>query len=177
MNEVLKWLSAYSPAIVLLLSLGAAFIFILKFVTEKTIANAFDRYKKTLELKLEKRSNFEEKILLDRYLVIRELQTKIGTVMTNLNRIRHGATVEGFEVNNDIVPLTEVFELLAVNKYLITDKFHSILWQQAHIALQFSNETDAYQQKQLEEKYLALLQEFYTEMNAMFQLEKIKWEA
>lgn len=176
MDDILKWLSAYSPAIVLLLLLGAAFIYLLKAVTEKTIANAFDRYKKELELKLEKRSNFEEKILLDRYLVIRELQTKIGTVMTNLNRIRHGGTVEGFIVNQDIVPLTEVFELLAVNKYLITDTFHDIFWQQAQIALQVANSRDEQEQKQLADQYVALLEKFYAEMNAMFRLEKIKWE-
>ncbi len=176
MDEVLKWLSTYSLPIVLLIIFGAVFIYLLKMVTEKAISNEFDRHKKVTELELERRSSFEEKILLDRYSIIRELQTKIGNVMTNLNRIRHGMKIEGFIVDNDIIPLTEVFELLALNKHLITKKFHNIFWQQSQIAKGFANEKDELHLKQLEAKYLELLEKFYSEMNDMFDLEKIKWK-
>lgn len=177
MEEILKWLSTYSLPIVFLIILGAVFIYLVKMVTEKAITNEFDRHKKVIELELERRSSFEEKILLDRYSIIRELQTKIGNIMTNINRIRHGVKIDGFIVNNDIVPLTEVFELLAVNKYLITKKFHDIFWQQSQIALSLANEKDGLHLKQLEAKYIELLENFYKEMNEMFDLEKIKWKA
>jgi hypothetical protein len=176
MEDILKWLSTYSLPIVFLIILGAVFIYFVKMVTEKVISNEFDRYKKVIELELQRRSSFEEKILLDRYFIIRELQTKIGNVMTNLNRIRHGGKVDGFIVNNDIVPLTEIFELLAVNKYLITKKFHEIFWQQSQIAIGFANQKDELLLKQLETKYIELLEEFYKEINEMFDLEKIKWK-
>jgi len=120
MDSLLQWLTQYSPPVVLLIAFGGSLVFILKNVTEKAISTEFDHYKHQIELKLEKRSNFEEKILLDRYLTIRDLETRIGRVMTDLNRLRHGTNVEGVIVNNDIVSLTEVFDLLAVNKYLIT---------------------------------------------------------
>ena len=176
MEEILKWLSNYSLPIVFLIILGAVFIYLIKMVTEKTISNEFDRHKKIIELDLERRSSFEEKILLERYTAIRELQTKIGNVMTNANRIRHGVKVDGFIVNNDIVPLTEVFEQLAVDKYLITKSFHDIFWQQSQIAIRLVNEKDGLQFKQLEAKYIDLLEQFYKEMNEMFDLEKIKWK-
>ncbi|HKR04030.1 MAG TPA: hypothetical protein VJY62_05275 [Bacteroidia bacterium] len=176
MNEILNWLSAYSTPVVILILTGAVFIYIIKMVTEKTISNEFDKYKKDAELKMEKRSNFEEKILLDRYLIIRELQSKIGNVLTNLNRIRHGGKIEGFLVNNDIVPLTEVFEMLALNKYLITDTFYHIFHQQSLLALDFAGEKDESKLKVLGEKYLHLQDKFYQEMNNMFGLDKIKWE-
>lgn len=112
---------------------------------------------------------------MDRYLMIRELQTKIGIVLTNLKRVKNGTKLEGFIVNNDIVPLTEVFESLAVNKYLITDKFHRIFWEQSQIALQFANETNEAKMKELGDNYLNLVDELYKEMNEMFELDKIKW--
>lgn len=176
MEEILKWLSTYSLPIVFLILMGAVFIYLVKMVTEKAISNEFDRHKKVIELELERRSSFEEKILLDRYSIICELQTKIGNVMTNIKRIKHGVKIEGFIVNNDIVPLTAVFELLAANKYLITKKFHDIFWQQSQTAMGFANEKDELNLKQLEAKYLELLEKFYKEMNDMFDLEKIKWK-
>jgi hypothetical protein len=176
MEEILKWLSTYSLPITILIVLGAVFIYFIKMVTEKAISNEFERRKKVLELELERRSSFEEKILLDRYALIRELQTKIGNVTTNINRIRNGGKIEGFIVNNDIVPLTEIFELLAVNKYLITKEFHDIFWQQSQIALGLVNEKDINKLKQLEANYVELMERFYQEMNNMFDLDKIKWK-
>ncbi|AFD06113.1 hypothetical protein [Solitalea canadensis] len=175
MDDIITWLTKYSPPIVFLLVIGAIFIYLVKLITEKTISNEFDKHKKVFELDLEKRSNFEEKILMDRYLMIRELQTKIGIVLTNLKRVKNGTKLEGFIVNNDIVPLTEVFESLAVNKYLITDKFHRIFWEQSQIALQFANETNEAKMKELGDNYLNLVDELYKEMNEMFELDKIKW--
>lgn len=174
MEEIIKWLSTYSFPIVLLILTGTIFIYLMKMVTEKIISNEFDRHKKAMELDLQRQSSFEEKILLDRYSIIRELQTKIGNVMTNLKRRRHGTEIEGFIVNSDIIPLTEIFEILAVNKYLITKDFHDIFWQQSQIAIQFANENNEFCLKQLEDKYLELLEQFYKKMNDMFDIEKIK---
>jgi hypothetical protein len=117
------------------MAVGAAFIFILQHVTEKAISSQFDRYSKEISLRLEKRSNFEEKILLDRYLTLRELQHRLGRVMTDLNRARLGSQVHGLFRDADIVPLTEVFEQLALNRYLITERFHTILWDQSQLLI------------------------------------------
>lgn len=61
MDDIITWLTKYSPPIVFLLVIGAIFIYLVKLITEKTISNEFDKHKKVFELDLEKRSNFEEK--------------------------------------------------------------------------------------------------------------------
>src|SRR5882762_7793199 len=110
METILQWLGRYSAPVVLLLAMAGVLVFVMKNVTEKAISSQFDRYTKQITLKLEKRSNFEEKVLLDRYEVIRQLGTRLGRVETNLRRIRRGTEVKGFMKDGDIVPLTEVFE-------------------------------------------------------------------
>jgi hypothetical protein len=67
---------------------AGALIFIMQSVTENAISSQFDRHTKEITLGLEKRSNFEEKLLLDRYAVIGTLQ-----VETNLRRVRDRAEV------------------------------------------------------------------------------------
>jgi hypothetical protein len=75
----------------------------LQHLTEKAISSQFDRYSKEITLRLEKRSNFEEKVLLDRYLTLRDLQHRIGRVMTDLNRARLGSKIQGLFRDGDIV--------------------------------------------------------------------------
>ncbi len=67
MDAILKWLSAYSLPVVILLAIGGAFLFVFQKIAEKAVAQAFDRHAKALELRLTRRSAFEEKILTDRY--------------------------------------------------------------------------------------------------------------
>lgn len=176
METVLKWLGQYSAPIALLLALSAALIYLLQNVVEKTIAFQFDRYAKEISLKLEKRSNFEERILLDRYMVLRDLQTRLGRVMTDLNRVRHGMMVEGLFRNGDIVPLTEIFSQLAVDRYLITERFHKILWEESQLIIAIANETDPERLEVLQAAYLRSLDAFYEAMNDVFGIDKITWE-
>jgi hypothetical protein len=131
MNDIFTWLTKYSPPVVLLISLGAILIFLVKHITEKAISTQFDKFKKEVDLRLQRRSNFEERVLLERYTLVRDIQARIGKVMTNLNRDKSGTKVEGLLRNGDIVPLTEIFELLADNRSLITDRFHKVLFDEA----------------------------------------------
>lgn len=177
MEDILTWLSEYSPPIVLLIILSTILIYFIKQVTEKSISNQFDKYKKDIELKLERRSKFEERVLIDRYTLIKEIQTKIGAVSTNLNRIKSGHEIDDFIINGDIVPLTEVFEILAANKYLITDRFHNIFWKQSHLLIKYANEKDPIRSTVIQKEFVKLLDTFYHEMNEMFQIDHIKFEA
>jgi len=96
--------------------------------------------------------------------------------MTDLNRLRHETSVEGLIRNHDIVPLTEVFELLAVNKYLITERFHKILWDQSQILIRIANAKDPKTVAALQAEYIKLLESFYEVMNDVFGIDKITWE-
>jgi hypothetical protein len=92
MEEILQWVDKYSAPVVVLLALGAVFAWILKELVEKTISSHLDHVYKEISLKLEKRSVFEEKVLMDQYLLVKDLQSKIENAATDLNRIRHGKT-------------------------------------------------------------------------------------
>jgi hypothetical protein len=175
MDSVLEWLTKYSPPIVFLIVLSAALIFVLKTVTENAISSQFEEYKKEMGLRLERRSNFEERILLDRYTLVHDIQTKIGRVTTDLNRLRSGAKVKGLIENHDIVPLTEVFDLLDTNRYLLTDRFYDLLSKEAQVVLKCANKKP----EELNECYseLGSLQEsFRLSMNEAFGIDKITWE-
>lgn len=177
MVDILQWFATYSPAVAFTIVAAAGLVFVLKTVTENAIASEFDRYKREIELRLERRSNFEEKILLDRYTVIRELQTRIGRVMTDLNRQRQGIVVDGLMRGGDIVPLTEVFELLAVNRYLITDRFHKILWDQSQLLIRMANaKDDQVAVMEIQNQYVRLIEMLYEAMNEVFGIDKIAWE-
>ncbi len=175
METIINWLTNYSLPIVFLIILGAIFIYLIKMVTEKTISNQFDKHKKILELDLARRSNFEERILLDRYVLIQEIQTKIENISTNLNRVKNGAKIDGFIVNNDLVPLTEIYELLSTKRFMLTNKFYDLFISQANLILNLSNEKDSHKQKEIGDKYLKLKDQFYNEMIKMFDIDNIKW--
>lgn len=176
MDSILNWLTKYSPPIVLLIAFCAALIFLFKNITEKAISAQFDQYKKDVDLRLQRRSNFEERVLLDRYTLVRDIQTRIGRVMTDLNRTKSGTKVEGLMRDGDIVPLTEVFELLANNRYLLTERFHKILNAEAQLTIKYANARDPEAIKEIQSEYLGLLDSFHLSMNEVFGIDKITWE-
>lgn len=176
MEEFLKWLSMYSLPVVILIVLGAGFVFILKMISEKAISGQFDKYRKRADLELERRSGFEEKILLDRYNIIHELHKRIEFVMTNTNRSRNGRSVKGFMAGDEIVSLTEVYESLQINRFLIPKQFYDNLTAQCNIALSFANAKDAEQVNRLHAERMTLLNQFQELMNSMFGLDRISYQ-
>ncbi|MBM3240376.1 hypothetical protein FJZ31_29185, partial [Candidatus Poribacteria bacterium] len=94
MNTVLQWASNYSIPVLVLLSSLAALIYVLQLVTGQAVKSQFDRYLKELELRLERRLDFEQYVLLERYKLTCEFAQRLSQIMTNLNRHRHGQEVE-----------------------------------------------------------------------------------
>ena len=142
MADILTWLSNYPLPIVLLIAVGAGFLYLLKMVTEKSIAQQFGRYGKSIELQLQRRSNFEAEVLMERFKLIREIKAKLDSIFTNINRLHHGTRVAGLLRKGDLVPLTEVFELLNSNRYLIPKSLFAVLDNEAQVALRFANAKD-----------------------------------
>ena len=176
MDSILSWLTKYSPPVVLLLVLGGAFAFVSKLVTESAISAQFERYKKDVELRLQRRSNFEERVLLDRYVLLRDIHSKIGRVVSDLRRRRSGATVKGLIQDGDIVPLTSVVELIEEDRYLVTERFREILLDQVQILIKYANTQDARDAEKLLLEYLERDKAFDQAMNEVFGLDKITWE-
>jgi hypothetical protein len=71
-------------------------------------------------------------------------------------------------------PLTEVFEQLAVNRYLITERFHKILWDEAQLLIKMANETNSANLHALQSQYVDLLNSFNKAMSETFRIEEIK---
>jgi hypothetical protein len=116
MTELISWLKEYSPAVVTLVAIGTATLYVLKLTVDKSIAASFDTHVQELELGLERRSAFRDKVLTERFPRITEQSSRLEKVMTNLNRLRHNNPVpEGFQKGNEIVPLTEIYEDLSIH--------------------------------------------------------------
>jgi hypothetical protein len=75
MNELLKWLGEYSLPVVILIVIGGGFLFVFQKAAEK--ASPGIRHAKALELRLTRRSTFEEKLLTDRYAALVELNGRL----------------------------------------------------------------------------------------------------
>lgn len=180
MDAILKWLSAYSLPVVILLAIGGAFLFVFQKIAEKAVAQAFDRHAKALELRLTRRSAFEEKILTDRYLALLELNGRLHQFLTTLNRMRSGQPApEGFYADGhprEVVPLTAIFEDIEAKRLTLAEEFHELLVQKAQLALEAVNlgpdrgAWDAHTQKLSD-----LQQRIHQSARKVFKLEEITW--
>jgi hypothetical protein len=126
-DELLEWAGQYSAPVVIPLACGATLIFIFQHVVKKAVEVEFDNRNKRLELLLQRRSNFEEKVLLDQYEAVAELQLKLGNIGADLNRLRSGMEVKGLMKGKDIVPLSEVYIALQAKRFLLKEEFYNLL--------------------------------------------------
>ena len=176
MSEILQWLKDYSPGVVLLIALGAALVFVIKLIVEKSIESTFDARTKQLEKALERRSTFEEKVLSDRFSLIVAFSSRLERVLTNLNRLRSGqAAPEGLMRQNEIVPLTEIFEDLSVHRLVLGEVFHGLFLKQAQLALNVANTSSGEEWKALADEWTGTQQAIRREVEAAFGISGIKW--
>jgi hypothetical protein len=125
---------------------------------------------------LKRRSDFEQHVLLERYKLISEFAYRLSRIMTDLNRAWSGQTVPGLFNGNEVVPLTAVYEELAVKAFQLSSKFHRFFLEQADIALRVAQATTATARLPLQEQYgknLVLLNEM---VNADFGTDEVSWD-
>lgn len=178
MTQLLDWLTKYSPAVVLLLAFGAGLLFVTKLIVERSIASEFDEKSKVFEALLKRRSAFEEKVLSDRFALITGLSMRLERVMTNLNRLRSGqAAPDGFMKQNEIVPLTEIFEDVEIHRLVLGEDFHSLFSKQAQLALRIANVSRSSPEdwRKGAEEWGRLRQEIRSMAEAAFGISKIHW--
>lgn len=178
MEIVIGWLISYSLPVVLLLIFGASLIYVLQVVTEKSISSALDRYTKEIELRLERRSEFEQRVLIDRYTLVKELSTRLESVLTNIRRSHGGHPVpEGFFVEGpgfrDIAPLTEIFQDLVVHHVVMTDSFYQHLRKMADGALKFANAQSKSEAESVVSEIMKGREAFQSEFNQHFGIDRI----
>lgn len=174
MAEILIWLSNYPLPIVMLIAVGAGFLYLLKAITEKSIAQQFGRYAKSIDLQLQRRSNFEEHVLMERFKLVREIKAQIDNIFTDINRMHHGTRVAGLLRKGDLVPLTEVFELLNTNRFLIPNNLLTVLDKEAQVAIRFANARDRQAQDAVTAELHSLRSQFDQLMDQEFGLSRIR---
>jgi hypothetical protein len=131
MNDLLKWIATYSPSVAVLLVLGAGVVFVFKIVVERAIDAKFAEQTKLLELRLQRRSAFEERVLLDRYQLVTQLSNRLEDVRHNIARVRSGTpAAKDFQVGQDIPSLTAIHGELKVNRsILIRTAVRRVTWR------------------------------------------------
>ena len=158
---------------VLLLALWSATIYIIRSIVDKSIDAKFEAYSKRFETRLD----FEQKILSERYTLIMELSRRLEKVMTNLNRKRTNMPIpDGFiTATNEIVPLTEIFEDLEINRLALTERFYLLFTEQAKLALRAANAVDS-EWQEIFEDWANLRAEIRAATDEVFALSKIKMQ-
>lgn len=181
MPDILKWLSDYSLPVVILIVIGGGFLFVFQKAAEKAVAQAFDRHAKAFELRLTRRSAFEEKLLTDRYEALVELNGRLDQFMTIVNRIRSGQPApKGFYAtgrnDQEIVPLTAIYEQIEAKRLTLAEEFHELLHEKARLALQAARlgpDPEAWVAHG--QKWVDLQQRIYQSARKVFMLDEIKW--
>lgn len=125
--------------------------------------------------RMERRSEFEQYVLQERYKLISEFAHRLSRVMTDLNRSRRGIEVEGLFNQNDVVPLTGVFEDLAARSFQLSSKFHEFFYEQANVVLSFVQASTEDEHDKVGAQYLRNLTALSKMVNAEFGTEKISW--
>lgn len=176
MADLLDWLSRYSPAVVLLIAFAAALLFVTKLIVEQSIAHEFDTKSKVFERLLERRSAFEDRVLSERFALITGMSARLERVMTNLNRLRSDQQApDGFMQQNEIVPLTEIFEDLEVHRLVLGEDFHRLFSKQARLALQAANANSTDDWRGNAEQWARVREEVRQAAEAAFGISKIHW--
>lgn len=126
-------------------------------------------------LRLERRSEFEQYVLMERYKLISEFADRLGRIMTDLNRARHGHQVEGLFRDEEIVPLTAVYEDLAARSFQLSEKFHMFFYEQAGVVLQAARAASEEARERTQHQYVDNLRRLAEMVNAEFGVAKISW--
>ena len=144
MLDDLSWVREESPAFVAMILVSLVLLLAVRTTVEKTIERKLDSQAKAIELRITRRSAFEDKVLADRYAMVMNLAARLELVVTNtLNRRRSQQAVpDGFQVGNEIVPLTEIFEELLIQRLTLGEEFHRVLVWKANLALAMANASD-----------------------------------
>ena len=175
MTELLEWLAKYSPAVAVLIAFGAALLFVIKLIVEKSIASEFDAKSKMFEAVLKRRSAFEEKVLSDRFALITGLAARLERVMTNLNRLKSGyPTPDGFVKQNEIIPLTEIFEDVKIHRLVLGEDFYTLFLKQAEVVLEAAN-APSFEDWRGGKEWAQLQEQTRLTAEAAFGLSKIRW--
>jgi hypothetical protein len=165
MTEILGWLQQYSTGVVVLIAIGAALLYLMKLLIEKTIDNG-----------LKRRSAFEEKVLTDRFTLLASFSSRMHKVTTTLNRVRAGQPrPDGFFVHNEIVPLTTICEDISANRLVLGETFHQMLFEKTDAMVRLANAHDDDVWNAASVELAAIDSKLLAEAERVFGISRIAW--
>jgi hypothetical protein len=164
------------PALVVLLTaIGSAIGVVLKLVVERTIASSFDTHAKALQLQMQRRAAFEDQVLADRFALVTTFAARLERVATNLNRIQAGQPApDGFMREGEIVPLTEIFEDLEIQRLVLGEEFYDPFARQAQLAWRIANTQDPQEREQCGAAWVQLREEIRSAAEEVFAITRIR---
>jgi hypothetical protein len=181
-----------------LVAIGGLFIFVIQRFIESAVGASFHRNIKELDLALERRSVFEDRVLTDRYERAMDLIGRSDEVLITYRRARRGNTPPkgfvtqpgvpaGSEIDcakpREIVPLTEVYRDLEIYRLLLGKNLHRLLFDRAAIALGAADlalcppiaDLETWNRR-VDGPWLALNEQLRTELDAQFGLSQIRYD-
>lgn len=172
METLLDWAGKYSPFVVIALAVGAAFLYLLKLVVEKAVA----AQAKDLEMRFERRSTFEEKVLNQRFDRIVEMTERLQRITTVLNRMRSGQEAPtDFMRGNELVSLTEVYEDLNIHRLILGETFHGRLEEMAGIVYAWANTQTSEGLAEAQRRWLASHARLREAVAEHFPISRARW--
>lgn len=129
METVLEWLADYSLGVVLLLAVAAVGVYLARIALDRAVSARVDLAFRDRSLRLERRSAFENRVLLDRYECFKDLIARLIAITTDLNRMRSGERphLDPFIRGTELVPLTSVYEDCLKNRHLLGTELYDAL--------------------------------------------------
>jgi hypothetical protein len=148
MDFIIKLVTQYPLDTVVLVLLLTGALYISKIGLEQIIKKASDEQIKKLEFYLARHASFIDRVLLDRYTLIRDIQNKLEIVNVNLDRYRKNPnTYQLPKIDDETILITEIQTDLRVNKAILTDEYYDLLqkrfdimrtfWKQEEYDLQY----------------------------------------
>jgi hypothetical protein len=132
------------------------------------------RLARNIEVQIKSRSEFLDKILLERYQLIREINKRLESVKYNYERLRKGAPTDLRidQERGETLDLTELNQILDLNKAILGEDFYPILKQKYDRVIHFWN--GALDWPAEEANWIALSTEIQTRMARVFQFDSAK---
>jgi hypothetical protein len=130
---------------------------------------------RSVENTSKRESTFEEKVLSERFSLVAALSSRLQKVATTLNRLRHGQEApDGFMRQNEIVPLTEIFEDLNAHRFVLGTSLHSLFLEQAQLLLRLANTASHDDRQKIAEEWTRNLEVIHRESNTALGVGKIE---
>lgn len=139
MDVLVRYISRYSPPVIVAivtLVIGGYFI---KYGIERTLEAEFQKRDREQELAMKRQSNFQEKVLWQKYALMTQQNEVLHQLRAEINGFLVGARERTFVKDGHIYRLTTVYEQLNINRFLIGEELYQLMIKHAALLQRFGS--------------------------------------